>query len=308
MGAKQAKPIVEYSSLTLQKRELTNLQRDFKALSRSDNYQTGKISRDTFVGQVLAPGFGTFGGVVLSRLFAVLDTNGNGSIEWQEYVVACYLLYYSDREDKMKLMFTLFDLEANGRISKKDFKKISIALMQKDDDPTQIKRLNPLIEMFVTFTMLNFDRHNESAIRYNDWRRYAEDDDLILAMISCMKKPEEIDKRKEDKQRSSFARDRKISTTSPMITTTTTTTSLVIPTETKLTSTDSSLSNSNFGSSMSSGSGSSIDSLSSTGTTGVPHIAPYIELSLLSPSLEQTQGNLVSLPRPLRISTTNSVK
>jgi len=120
-----------------------------------------------------------------------------------------------------------------------------------------------------------------------------------------MKKPEEMDKRKEDKQRSSFMKDRKISATSMATTTTTATTEISpVSTETKGTSTD--ISNSNFGSM--SNTESSNDSLS-TGTTSVPSISTSIELSFLSPSFEQTQGNLVSLARPIKISgTSNSVK
>jgi len=305
MGTKQAKPVVEFSSIALPKRELSYLQRHFKILSKSDSFVTGKISREVFIGQFLTPLFGNLWGlVVLSRLFSVLDANGNGSIEWQEFVVACYLFYYADREDKMKLVFSLFDLEANGRISKKEFKKISVTLMQKEEDLAQTKRLAPLVDMFAAFALLNFDRHNENALRYNDWRRYAEDDDLILLMVSSMKKPEEF---KDKKQRNS-KEDKRLTLTPPKerkMTTDGASTSDTLPTGSLSSSISSSSSSSNSSASSSrsdwiaTSSDSKITSQHSTTTT-------IVEVFQLSPSLELNQAALVSTPRPLRISLPNS--
>jgi len=191
MGSKQCKAVVEHQEVLrlLKKSELALVQNQFHFLSGQHNLK-GKIEKEKFFSGLLEPAFGGTSSVVMERLYFILDTNGNGTIEYSEFLVATFLLYYANHEDKLKLVFNLFDLEAVGKISKKDFKKISIALMQGDNEKEsdkKVKTLNPLIDMFVYFSMFNFDRKNDNTLSFMEWTRYAEDDDIITALVAKMR-------------------------------------------------------------------------------------------------------------------------
>jgi len=57
----------------------------------------------------------------LQALFTLYDINHNGKISWKEYVCTVVLIMNGTLEEKLDLLFNAFDEDRNGRISKKEF-------------------------------------------------------------------------------------------------------------------------------------------------------------------------------------------
>eukprot|EP00455_Lapot_gusevi_P037276 TRINITY_DN4163_c0_g1_i4.p1 TRINITY_DN4163_c0_g1~~TRINITY_DN4163_c0_g1_i4.p1 ORF type:complete len:110 (-),score=31.77 TRINITY_DN4163_c0_g1_i4:48-377(-) len=88
----------------------------------------------------------------------------------------------------MRLVFNLFDLDADERLSKKEFKKISTAFFQTCH-ADQGKRYAPLLDLFAQSVFSQYDRKEEGYLSFSDWRRFAEEDELILSLIHTMSPP-----------------------------------------------------------------------------------------------------------------------
>jgi hypothetical protein len=127
---------------------------------------------------------------VLQRVFQVIDCNGTGLVEFEEFISAMYVLLHGYREDRLRLVFNCFDLDGNGTVSKKELRKMSVALLQPKDAPgdweSKNKDIAPLADALVALSVQNFDRDRDEALGWGEWRRYAEDDEAIQRLLDDM--------------------------------------------------------------------------------------------------------------------------
>eukprot|EP01123_Difflugia_compressa_P011004 TRINITY_DN419_c0_g2_i3.p1 TRINITY_DN419_c0_g2~~TRINITY_DN419_c0_g2_i3.p1 ORF type:complete len:174 (+),score=29.87 TRINITY_DN419_c0_g2_i3:46-567(+) len=75
----------------------------------------------------------------LNALFTLYDINHNGRISWKEYVCTVVLIMNGTLEEKLDLLFNAFDEDRNGRISKKEFAS-AVGKFSKEESTDFIER------------------------------------------------------------------------------------------------------------------------------------------------------------------------
>ncbi|KAJ3124016.1 hypothetical protein HK098_001447 [Nowakowskiella sp. JEL0407] len=116
---------------------------------------TGSLSRSDF--QRIYNQFFPFGDstTFADYAFGVFDKNGNGVIEFEEFIVALSVTARGDAEEKIQWAFQLYDIDKDGFISKEEMLKIvdsiyrmvgSTANMPSDED-TPEKRVEKIFQL-----------------------------------------------------------------------------------------------------------------------------------------------------------------
>jgi Ca2+-binding EF-hand superfamily protein len=54
------------------------------------------------------------------RFFAVMDLNSDGYVDYKEFLTGLLRVYCSTFDQKMKLVFDIYDFDSDGNISKED--------------------------------------------------------------------------------------------------------------------------------------------------------------------------------------------
>ena len=80
------------------------------------------------------------------------------------------------------VIFNVFDLDADERLSAKEFKKIEMSLMRHAAD----KKYTSIVDLFLYTVFAQHDRKHEGSLSFVEWRRFAEEDDLIMRFLDRM--------------------------------------------------------------------------------------------------------------------------
>jgi Ca2+-binding EF-hand superfamily protein len=150
-----------------------------------DKSNTG-ISKITFSNYYNLPG------IILDRLFSVLDTNKSGFLETQEFISGMCILFCGDFDSQTNFIFKFYDFDKTGQISKEDIRTVLsyISLSQEiknyKDRVSSQKELLDIIEK--CFSKIHGDKMN-----YNQFKKCIEEinSDIYLMILLFLyeKKP-----------------------------------------------------------------------------------------------------------------------
>ena len=127
-----------------------------------DKSNTG-ISKITFSNYYNLPG------IILDRLFSVLDTNKSGFLETQEFISGMCILFCGDFDTQTNFIFKFYDFDKTGQISKEDIRTVLsyISLSQEiknyKDRVSSQKELLDIIEK--CFSKIHGDKMNYSQFK-----------------------------------------------------------------------------------------------------------------------------------------------
>lgn len=205
MGTKPCKPVVPYEEVkdVMKPTDFAYLQQQFLAVSGGNSYDSA-ISRDALTAW-LERVYSDSGKAVLHRLFEVLDSDGSKALSFKEFMQGAYVFHCGSREQKLKLAFNMFDLSGGGYISRKDFKKISVAFLvgnrpaqwtvtRHNEDNTKVEEhldisfFKPMTELMVDMALLEYDRDNDGKLSFVEWSRFAQEDRDVTAFVDNMSK------------------------------------------------------------------------------------------------------------------------
>ena len=82
------------------------------------------------------------------------------------------------------VVFNVFDLDADERLSAKEFKQIELSLMRAAD-----KKYTSIVDLFLYTVFAQHDRKHEGSLSFVEWRRFAEEDDLVMRFLDSMTPP-----------------------------------------------------------------------------------------------------------------------
>eukprot|EP01006_Ploeotia_vitrea_P004090 TRINITY_DN113822_c0_g1_i1.p1 TRINITY_DN113822_c0_g1~~TRINITY_DN113822_c0_g1_i1.p1 ORF type:complete len:262 (+),score=123.50 TRINITY_DN113822_c0_g1_i1:42-788(+) len=199
MGSRSSRPVVtpDNALRSMKRHQVAVLEAQFRRLTAQPDVK-GSVRRDLFIRDVLEPRFPGFSPMVWSRAFQVVDTNGNGTVEWEEFVVVMFIFKHALRDDRMRFLFHMYDLDGNSQVSRKELKKIAQVLQAAPtatEEDLKDKQLSPIVELMSKTAISCYDRNNDGSLSFIEWRRYAEEDDLIQLADKTMRrvKSAEID-------------------------------------------------------------------------------------------------------------------
>jgi len=143
------------------RRELYTLFGRFKALCALSSSPHG-LDRDTF-----KTGLGRLAvedDLFVSRVFSLVDDDGSGCIDWNEFLLAMSALEKGSAEVKARFVFQCYDVDQDGSISKSDLATMFLAgSMLRPDETTE-----EVVSTFVDKVFEQFGRSATGKISFED--------------------------------------------------------------------------------------------------------------------------------------------
>ena len=85
----------------------------------------------------------------VEQMFQLIDEDGNGFISFREFLNMIVIFAKGNPEDKIKLMFDMYDIDRSGELDKNEFKKMLKAMMELVNATVSANQMDQLInQMF----------------------------------------------------------------------------------------------------------------------------------------------------------------
>ncbi|CAH2278414.1 guanylyl cyclase inhibitory -like [Pelobates cultripes] len=128
------------------------------------------------------------------QIFRTLDNNGDGIVDFREYVTAISMLAHGTPEDKLKWSFKLYDKDRDGAITRSEMLEIMKAVY-KMSLSTSITNVNPMTaEECTNRIFIRLDKDRNAVISLQEFIDGSLDDDWIRDMLECDLSTVEIQK------------------------------------------------------------------------------------------------------------------
>ncbi|KAM4748404.1 guanylyl cyclase inhibitory protein-like [Rhinophrynus dorsalis] len=119
------------------------------------------------------------------QIFRTLDKNGDGIVDFREYVTAISMLAHGSPEDKLKWSFKLYDKDSDGTITRCEMLEIMKAVY-KMSLAASITKVNPLTaEECTNRIFIRLDKDHDAVISLQEFIDGSLDDEWIRDMLEC---------------------------------------------------------------------------------------------------------------------------
>lgn len=149
------------------RRELYTLFIRFKALCSISLTPEG-VDKETFRKGV--PMLSVEDDLFVDRVFSVLDTDGSGSIEWEEFIEAMSALEKGSREKRTEFLFKVYDINGEGGISREGLYKFFLSSLMVSVD----ENIKEVSEYFVDQVFHSVDADLDGKLTFSEALSYIE--------------------------------------------------------------------------------------------------------------------------------------
>ncbi|XP_054476771.1 guanylyl cyclase inhibitory protein [Anoplopoma fimbria] len=119
------------------------------------------------------------------EIFRTLDNNGDGVVDFREYVMAISMLIEGSAVEKLRWSFKLYDKDRDGAITREEMLEIMQAVY-KMSVTAAVTKPNPLTaEECTNRIFVRLDKDNNAIISLEEFIEGALDDDWIREMLEC---------------------------------------------------------------------------------------------------------------------------
>ncbi|XP_033888020.2 guanylyl cyclase inhibitory protein [Acipenser ruthenus] len=132
------------------------------------------------------------------QIFRTLDNNGDGIVDFREYVTAISMLIQGSPEEKLRWSFKLYDKDKDGAITRSEMLEIMQAVY-KMSLAASLTKANPLtVEECTNRIFSRLDKDRNAVISLEEFIEGALDNDWIREMLECdpntvkVEKPQKI--------------------------------------------------------------------------------------------------------------------
>jgi len=105
----------------------------------------------------------------IEEIVKKIDIDGDGSIDWKEFIAAATDLRSIAKETTLRQAFDLFDIDKNGEITKKELQRVLGGVVGEYND----NQFDELIK--------EYDKNNDGQINFEEFRQ------MIMALSKSKK-------------------------------------------------------------------------------------------------------------------------
>ncbi|KAE8613100.1 hypothetical protein XENTR_v10007566 [Xenopus tropicalis] len=128
---------------------------------------------------------GTESSEYAEKIFRNLDKNGDGIVDFREYVTAISMLAQGSPEEKLRWSFELYDKDRDGTITRCEMLDIMKAVYKMSLATSLAQSNPPTAEECTNRIFIRLDKDHDALISLQEFIDGSLDDDWIRDMLEC---------------------------------------------------------------------------------------------------------------------------
>eukprot|EP00834_Sanchytrium_tribonematis_P002824 NODE_95_length_21511_cov_0.501168.p13 type:complete len:195 gc:universal NODE_95_length_21511_cov_0.501168:1140-556(-) len=148
------------------------IQRLYKRFQKLDQNGNGLIEKSEFES---IPSIKS--NPLASRLIEIFDSDGNGEVDFQEFVRGLNVFSaHGKRDEKIKFLFQVYDIDKDGKISNGELFSVLKMMVGNNLNGEQLQQI-------VDKTIMESDKDKDGQISFEEFRQLTSESNIIKQMV-----------------------------------------------------------------------------------------------------------------------------